>query len=127
MGAEVVRGPASGYDAGHVDAAPWDRTATAGTSATTSISHRWRTRMTAVRGAGDESWRPSSQSAETALRTGALLRGGDDRYVIQFEVAGGGLAIATRAAMAKWARIHELCSLPDWPLITMTVEEVDTR
>jgi hypothetical protein len=83
---------------------------------------RWYARVVAIGGPGAESWRPPTVASERAERSAVALRADGVRYDLEFEVSAEHLALATRAAMAKWARLYELCELPDWDLVSVTVE-----
>jgi hypothetical protein len=83
---------------------------------------RWYARVVAIGGPGAESWRPSTVPPEQAERSAVALRADGVRYDLEFEVSAEHLALATRAAVAEWARLYELCELPDWDLVSVTVE-----
>lgn len=82
---------------------------------------RWRAQVTATRPLECDLWVPRSDDHERARSVGAALWLVPQGYALHFEVITRDLALATRAATAKWARLHELCNLPDWPLTAIAV------
>lgn len=92
-----------------------------GTRTGTPLTNRWRSEVIAVRSLGTEPWEPSGEALERASRAAAALRHHRDGYELTFAVSAPDLALATRATMSTWARLHERCTLPDWQLSAVTV------
>ena len=88
------------------------------------LAQSWRARVIAERGTDPMPWTFTTSRRENAERAGVRARCEDDRYELSFEVCAGDLALATRAAMARWARLYELYALPDWPLVSVSVDHI---
>jgi hypothetical protein len=92
-----------------------------------SLDRQWKTRVVAAaRGEADERIKPVPVPADPVSR--ARERGMDleiepHRYVMRFQLTAGDLASASRQSLARWAHLVEVCRLPDWPLVSMSVEE----
>lgn len=89
--------------------------------------HRWSARVTAQRGMNQAPWLPAGVTQQQLGVAGVTVRSDRSHYELRFEVTAPDLTLATRAVMARWARLCEVCALPDWPLMSLNVTHVDDQ
>ena len=72
-------------------------------------------------------WLPSGATQQQLGAAGVTIRSDRAHYELRFEVTAPDLTLATRAVMARWARLCEVYALPDWPLMSLNVTHVDDQ
>jgi hypothetical protein len=89
--------------------------------------HRWSARVVAQRGTDQAQWLPSGATQQQLVAAGVTIRSDRSHYELRFEANAPDLTLATRAVMARWARLCEVYALPDWPLMSLNVTHLDDQ
>lgn len=90
-------------------------------------THRWTARLVAQRVTDQAQWLPSGAVQQQLAASGVKIRCDRAHYELRFELAAPDLNLATRAVMARWARLCEVYAVPDWPLMAMNITHIDDQ